>query len=83
MANFLASLIVAFWISAIALLSVQNATLVTLRFLTFQSVQMPLGVVMAFGVTLGTVGTALLLPLGRDRRLPPSRENFDDDRRTN
>jgi uncharacterized integral membrane protein len=79
MANFLTSLIVAFWISAIALISVQNATPVTLRFLTMQSVQMPLGIVIAFGAALGTVGTALVLPfLGGGRRpvSPPSNDDF-------
>jgi uncharacterized integral membrane protein len=69
MANFLTSLIVAFWISAIALISVQNATPVTLRFLTMQSIQMPLGIVIALGAATGTVGTALVLPFfGRGRR---------------
>lgn len=77
MANFLVSLILAFWISAIALISVQNAAPVTLRFLTLQSVQMPLGIVVAFGATIGIVGTALILPSLQSRRLS-QREDFED-----
>ncbi|HEY9621395.1 MAG TPA: LapA family protein [Crinalium sp.] len=79
MANFLTSLVVAFWISAIALVSVQNATPVTLRFLTMQSIQMPLGIVLAFGAAIGTVGTAAVLPfLSRSRR-PAQPGTFNDD----
>ncbi|MDX2217167.1 MAG: LapA family protein [Oculatellaceae cyanobacterium bins.114] len=77
MTNFLVSLIVAFWISAIALLSVQNAAPVTLRFLTFQSVQMPLGIVVAFGAAFGTVGMALVLPSLKPSR-STQREDFEE-----
>lgn len=72
MANLLTSLVFAFWIVAIALLSVQNYTLVSLRFLQFQSVQIPLGVVMAIGIAIGALGMAALLPLlaGKPRPRP-------------
>lgn len=62
MANFVASVIMALWVSAIALVSVQNATPVTLRFLMFRSVQIPIGLLMGFSASIGMVGTALLLP---------------------
>ncbi|MBE9177163.1 LapA family protein [Oculatella sp. LEGE 06141] len=65
MAKFLTVLIIAFWISAIALISVQNAAPVTLRFLFFQSVELPMGLILAFSAALGMVGTALVLPLWR------------------
>lgn len=65
MATFLTSLIVAFWIGAIALLSVQNARPVSLQFLGFQSVAMPLGLLLAFSVILGMLGMAITLPLWR------------------
>ena len=61
----LISLIMAGWVSAIALVSVQNATPVSLRFLTFQSVQLPMGLVLAFSAAIGMVGMAMLLPTKR------------------
>jgi uncharacterized integral membrane protein len=57
------ALIIAFWISAIALISIQNAEPVTLKFLTLQSVALPFGLVLAFSAGLGVFGSALLLPL--------------------
>ncbi|MFM7527623.1 MAG: hypothetical protein ACKO63_03865 [Nodosilinea sp.] len=53
----------AVWITAIAVITVQNATPVTLRLLNLQSIAMPFGVVLAFGAAAGMVVTALLLVL--------------------
>jgi uncharacterized integral membrane protein len=78
MAKLLIMLIVAFWVSAIALISVQNATPVVLRFLTFQSVQVPMGLVIAFSAAIGMVGMAILLPLGRSASFASlEREDFE------
>lgn len=63
LANLLTSLVVAMWVVAIAVLSVQNATPVSLKFLTFQSIQLPVGLVLAFSVGLGIIGMALSQPL--------------------
>lgn len=63
LANLLTSLIVASWVVAIAILSVQNATPVSLRFLTFRSIQLPVGLVLAFSAGLGIIGMALTQPL--------------------
>jgi uncharacterized integral membrane protein len=52
--------IVAAWVSAIAILSVQNAAPVALKFLIFQSIQMPVGVVLAFSVCIGVIGMAVI-----------------------
>jgi uncharacterized integral membrane protein len=62
MANFLSSLIIAIWIGAIALISVQNAKLVSLQFLGFQSVQIPFGLLLGFSAAVGVVGMGLILP---------------------
>ncbi|NEP58760.1 MAG: DUF1049 domain-containing protein [Symploca sp. SIO2G7] len=62
-ANLLSSLIVAGWIGAIALLSIQNIKLVSLRFLYFESIEMPVGLVLAFSVGLGIIVGAILPPL--------------------
>jgi uncharacterized integral membrane protein len=60
LAVFLTTCIIAAWIAAIAILSVQNFTPVTFQFFTFQSIQIPVGIVLAFAVGLGAVGMALL-----------------------
>jgi uncharacterized integral membrane protein len=78
MAKLLIMLIVGFWVSAIALISVQNATPIALRFLTFQSVQLPMGLVIAFSAAIGMVGMAIILPLGRSAGFASSeREDFE------
>ena len=57
------SLIVTIWVVAIAIISVQNATPVSLKFLTFQSIQIPVGLLLAFSAGVGLIGMALLQPL--------------------
>ncbi|VXD23255.1 lipopolysaccharide assembly protein LapA domain-containing protein [Planktothrix paucivesiculata] len=59
------SFILAFWMSAIAILAIQNATPITLRFLFLESVQLPVGVILAFSVSLGVLGGALFKPLAQ------------------
>lgn len=70
--NLFIAALVTTWVIAIALISVQNvyvtdaqgnAKLVTLKWLTFQSIELPLGMVLAFGVGAGVMGTAIVLPL--------------------
>jgi uncharacterized integral membrane protein len=70
----LTALIVAGWIGAIAILSVQNFSLVSLKLLTWESIQIPIGLVLAFAAGLGMVGTAAL------QLLPASRQSneFED-----
>ena len=62
-ANLLTSLVLASWVMAIAILSVQNAAPVSLKFLTFESIQLPVGVVLAFSAVVGIMGMALVQPL--------------------
>ena len=63
LANFFILVIIAVWVVAIALISVQNATPVSLRFLVFQSIQIPFGLMLAFSVAVGLLITAVLQPL--------------------
>jgi len=63
LASLLLSTIAAIWIAAIAIVSVQNYTPVTLRFFTYQSIEVPLGLVLAFSTCLGLIGAAILVPL--------------------
>jgi uncharacterized integral membrane protein len=62
-ATLITSCIVAIWVGAIALIAIQNATPVTLRFLTFQTVEIPFGLVIAFSVMVGILGSAIAQPL--------------------
>lgn len=61
--NLVLSIILALWIMAIAIISVQNATPVSLRFLTFESIQIPVGLVLAFCVAVGMIVMSILQPL--------------------
>lgn len=79
LANLLTSLVVAIWVVAIAIVSVQNATPVSLKFLTFQSVQIPVGLILAFSAAVGIISTALLLPLWRLSTSRPGNYKTDDD----
>ena len=82
----LISLIVAIWVVAIAIISVQNATPVSLKFLTFQTIQIPVGLVLAFSAGVGLIAMALLQHLwglvgsgSGNSRLDDDAEFFVDD----
>ena len=79
-ANLITALIVTNWIIAIAILSVQNYTLVSLRFLSFESIQLPVGIVLAFSIGVGVMGGAiapLLWQLGSARPEPEYEDEED------
>lgn len=52
--------IMAVLIFFIAVLSVQNYTLISLQFLWFRSIEMPLGILMAFSLALGFLLGAII-----------------------
>ena len=79
LAPFLTSLVVAIWVIAIAIISVQNATPVSLKFLTFQSIQIPMGLVLAFSAVVGLIGMALLQPLWGVAGIRQSNSRLEDD----
>lgn len=62
-ATLITACIVAVWVGAIALIAIQNAAPITLRFLTFQTIEIPFGLVIAFSVMIGILGTAIVQPL--------------------
>ncbi|BBD65465.1 hypothetical protein NIES4072_08600 [Nostoc commune NIES-4072] len=78
-APFLTSIVVAVWVIAIAIISVQNATPVSLKFLTFQSIQIPMGLVLAFSAVVGLIGMALLQPLWGLAGIGQSNSRLEDD----
>jgi lipopolysaccharide assembly protein A len=55
MVNLVISAIVAAWVVTIALVSVQNASLVSLKFVFWQSIDLPWGLVLAGAVGLGFI----------------------------
>lgn len=83
--NLLISVVIAVWVVAIAIISVQNATPVALKFFTLQSIQIPFGLMLAFSAGVGLIGIAVLQPLWglgespQDSRLDEDAEFFVDD----
>lgn len=63
MVKLLVVIIPAVLMVAIAILSVQNATLVPLTFLTSTTIALPVGIWIAFAIGAGMIGTAILLSL--------------------
>jgi uncharacterized integral membrane protein len=81
--NLLISLVLAVWIMAIAIISVQNATPVALSFIKWRSIQIPMGLVIAFSVAMGILVVAVLQPIWalgeQDKgRFPEEAEFFVD-----
>ncbi len=80
--SILAALSVTAWVIGVAILSVQNATPVTLKFLVFQSIQMPVGIVLAFSVGIGVI-LAILMEvnnnLAAESAARRSRDDLEDD----
>ena len=58
----ISSIILALWISGIAILSVQNASSISLKFISFQSIPIPVGVILSFSVSIGVIISSILLP---------------------
>jgi uncharacterized integral membrane protein len=55
MTNLIVSTIAAIWIGVIALISVQNASLVSINFVLWKSIDLPWGLVLAGAVALGFI----------------------------
>ncbi|NJL82565.1 MAG: DUF1049 domain-containing protein [Chloroflexaceae bacterium] len=82
-ANFLFSLMIAAWIGCIAIFSVQNFDpAVSIKFLFFESVRLPIGVLLAFcaggGVMLGGIIPLLLPRPRRGGRRPAQSQEADE-----
>ncbi|MGK7946215.1 MAG: LapA family protein [Microcystaceae cyanobacterium] len=54
------AMFIAIWISAIAIFSIQNVQGVSLKFLNWSMIQLPVGVLLAFCVGIGFILSALL-----------------------
>ena len=78
--NLLTSIILASWIGAIAILSIQNFTPVSVKFLAFESIQVPIGIVLAFSAGVGLITGALvpaLWQLAGQQRVQYEDEDFE------
>ena len=64
----LSAAIISGWITAIAIVSVQNVMLVSLQFLGFNSIQLPVGVLLAFAAGFGWLIGAITPQLLRSRK---------------
>jgi lipopolysaccharide assembly protein A len=73
--NLLTSLILAFWITLIGVVSIQNITEISLQFLWFKSISFPLGVLLTFAVGLGLIMGAFL-PLFLSKNKPKRKKVF-------
>lgn len=63
MVKLLVAVVPAVLVVAIAILSVQNATPLSITFLRGSTVALPVGIWLAFALSIGMAGTALLLSL--------------------
>lgn len=66
--KFLVVVVSALLMIAIAILSIQNGTPVSIAFLNGETTQLPVGLWLAFAVGAGMLGTALLLSLGGKKK---------------
>ena len=77
--SLLISLVIAFLVVLIAIVSVQNAELVYLRFFGFESIRIPFGLMLAFSFVIGIIGTAILQPLWNIIGSGWGRSRYEDD----
>lgn len=68
MVKFLVVVIPAILLMAIAILSAQNGTPVSIAFLSGETTPLPLGIVLTFGLGIGMIGTAILLSLSGKKK---------------
>ncbi|BAM50563.1 hypothetical protein BEST7613_1632 [Synechocystis sp. PCC 6803] len=73
------AMVLALGLISLALLTIQNVTPVALSFLTLQSIEMPVGLLLVFSLAGGLVVGSLLAPLpgGNRRRGVPSQQQLD------
>jgi uncharacterized integral membrane protein len=76
--HFLLSCLIGLIIIAAALLSVQNATAITIQFLFWQSISLPFGVVLAFAISSGVLLVTLIRPTAKLAATPADEFDFED-----
>ncbi|MGB5593765.1 MAG: LapA family protein [Crocosphaera sp.] len=71
--NLIIAALLAFWVGAIAIFSIQNITAVSLKFLLWQTIKLPVGVLLAFAVGGGLMIGSLLPLLWKPSKSPRKR----------
>ncbi len=77
------SLIVGFWINLIAVFSIQNITLVSLKFFWLESIKIPIGVLFAFALTLGFIIGAIIPLLFGGNKYQKKTPKYNQNKRKN
>ena len=79
-AHLLMMLIVAGWLGAIALFSIQNVTTVSLQFLGFASISLPIGLLLTLSAGIGMIlGAVLPLFLSSSKRSNRRQRSQEED----
>ncbi|BAZ38844.1 hypothetical protein NIES4101_47890 [Calothrix sp. NIES-4101] len=78
-ASLLTSLVIAFWVVVIAIIAMRNGEPVSLKFLTYQSIQIPFGFILALSVGIGIISTTVLKTLGSLVALGQNNSQLDDE----
>lgn len=76
--HFLLSCLLGIGMAAAALLSVQNAAAVSIRFFIWQSVPLPLGMVLVLAISTGLLLVALMRPTGWAVTAPNAELEMDE-----
>lgn len=79
LASLIATIFIACWVVAIAILSLKNVAPVSIRFLTFQTIELPFFLVLTFSAALGMIFMALIQPLWGFNGTEQSKELEDND----
>jgi uncharacterized integral membrane protein len=83
LSNVIISVIIAGWMITLSVFSIQNITEVSLKVLIFESIKLPVGVLLSFcvggGLILGAIAPILFLkPQSRQRRSSFRQSEIDD-----
>lgn len=73
--NLITAIIIALWLGAIAIFSIQNITEISLKFLLFESIKLPVGVLLSFCVGGGIILGSLLPLLWKSSKRPTRRRS--------
>jgi uncharacterized integral membrane protein len=77
--NLFTASIIATWMIVLSLLSIQNITSVSIKFLLFESIQFPIGVLLSFSAATGVfLGAIAPIFWTRPRKAKPYRRSFSE-----
>ncbi|WP_373478813.1 lipopolysaccharide assembly protein LapA domain-containing protein [Geminocystis sp.] len=77
------SLIIGFWLIVIALFSIQNIELISLKFFFFESIKIPLGVLLSFILAFGFIIGAIIPLFFSNNKSKKNKPKFNQSKRQN